>query len=224
MEEAMSQGDDDQDSGQDTSGSTGIFTLPEITITGSPSAADSDSQDSDPQQMTSSLAAVAVAPAVGFWGAVGAGAVEGAEDGAAVGVFADGVGAIPGAVIGAVIGAGVVIAGGILMSSDSGVDGDSDVLEHPDEADAQDVAEDLDATCDEIVPAIEKLIEEIVGRYNDLLAHDGGDKGHRDFFEKMQRLLRSLMDKAINNGCPGYDSDLQESAGTWSGKPLPTKS
>jgi hypothetical protein len=48
MEETMSDDpDDDQDAGQDTCGSTGVFTLPEITITGSASAADSDTQDSD---------------------------------------------------------------------------------------------------------------------------------------------------------------------------------
>jgi hypothetical protein len=43
----MSQGDDDLDAGQDNSGSTGVFTLPEITITGSPSGSDSDAQDFD---------------------------------------------------------------------------------------------------------------------------------------------------------------------------------
>jgi len=93
---------------------------------------------------------------------------------------------------------------------------------HPEEDAAKEASEDPNIQCEAIIHHIEELIEQLIGRYNDLVDHGGGDEGHRERYEEFQRVLKTLMTRAemeCKNG--EYDSELQEEASKQANRPLP---
>ena len=87
--------------------------------------------------------------------------------------------------------------------------------------DNEDYAEDIDKSgttdCDALEEAIKSLIAALQFRYDDMAEHGGGDPGHRERYDRMRDILRSLISKAHMAECNVNTSDAEE----WADMPPP---
>jgi hypothetical protein len=71
--------------------------------------------------------------------------------------------------------------------------------------------------CDPIIEAINGLIKALRERYDAMAEAGGGDAGHRQRYQGVQKMLKRLIDLSKANECPINTSEAEE----WSEYPLP---